>query len=258
MNKKAININYFELGLSALTNALNYLKRFNKNNLDSEFVPELPREIKSNIDFELNAIITNTLKESYLSIISEENQDNIDFFENQEKVWIVDPLDGTLNFMRGLPFSTVSISLFSGVNPLLSFIGVIPGYKIAMINKNGQAIYAGSEIEVSKINKFDESVLCTGIPSRQELNSKENLIFINNFKKFNKVRMLGSASYSLLQLAKGNVDYYYEREIMIWDIAAGIAIVKAAGGHYKLSKGLNKNSLIVSANNAKLQNLYDN
>ena len=125
-----------------------------------------------------------------------------------------------------------------------------------MINKNGQAIYAGSEIEVSKISKLDKSILCTGIPSRQKLDSQEILFFIENFKKFNKVRMLGSASYSLLQLAKGTIDYYYEREIMIWDIAAGIAIVKAAGGDYKLSKGFNKNSLIVSANNSKLKN-YD-
>ena len=112
MTKKSKSINYFDLGLNAINNALSYLKSVNKNNLDSEFVLELPREIKSNIDFELNRIIINTLKETGLSIISEENQDNIDFFENQEKVWIIDPLDGTFNFLRGLPFSTVSIALF--------------------------------------------------------------------------------------------------------------------------------------------------
>ena len=67
--------------------------------------------------------------------------------------------------------------------------------------------------------------------------------------------MLGSASYSLLQLAKGSVDAYYEREIMIWDVAAGLGLVNAAGGDFEFYEGKQKNSLIVSANNSKIDHL---
>ena len=67
--------------------------------------------------------------------------------------------------------------------------------------------------------------------------------------------MFGSASYSLLQLAKGSVDAYYEREIMVWDVAAGLGLVNAAGGDFKLYEGKYKNSLIVSANNSKIKHI---
>ena len=247
---------YFQIGLNSINQALSYLKDIDFKKTKNHFLPDLKKELKSSIDLELNEIIISNLKNTNIPILSEEsNQHNINFSEHDGKLWIIDPLDGTFNFVRGLPFSTVSIALYSGKTPLFSFVGIIPGFKLGFINLDGKAVFDNKQISVSSIKKKDEAVICTGIPSRQIINKKEKEIFLTNFVTFSKVRMLGSASYSLLQLAKGSVDAYYEREIMIWDVAAGLGLVNAAGGNFEFYEGKQKNSLIVSANNSKIDHL---
>ena len=91
-------------------------------------------------------------------------------------------------------------------------------------------------INVSSIKDTKKGVLCTGFPSRFEFNSKTILEQIHLMQSFNKVRMLGSASQSLLQVAQGSVEAYVESNIMIWDVAAGIAIVEGAGGEFRINK----------------------
>ena len=73
--------------------------------------------------------------------------------------------------------------------------------------------------------------------------------FINNVKNYKKIRLLGSAAMSLSFVACGKVDAYFEEDIMIWDVAAGLAIVKAAGGQVNFTNGRLNNSLIVRATN---------
>ena len=99
------------------------------------------------------------------------------------------------------------------------------------------------------MNSFSDAVLCTGFPVNYSY-SKDNVNnFVINVQNYKKIRLFGSAAMSLSFVACGRVDAYIEDDIMIWDVAAGIAIVKAAGGQVNFTNGRLNNSLIVRATN---------
>ena len=96
-------------------------------------------------------------------------------------------------------------------------------------------------------------MLCTGFPVNFSY-SRDNIDnFVSNVLKYKKIRLLGSAAMSLSYVASGIVDAYIEKDIMVWDVAAGIAIVEAAGGVVDFAFGSKNNSLIVKASNNLLQ-----
>jgi myo-inositol-1(or 4)-monophosphatase len=99
----------------------------------------------------------------------------------------------------------------------------------------------------------EEGILFTGIPARFDFNSTQSVFTFNEMiRKFRKVRMIGAASISLLQVAKGAGDAYFEDDIMLWDVAAGISIVEGAGGTVSFFSKIQKYSLQVKASNSSL------
>ena len=171
--------------------------------------------------------------------------------ENQYN-WILDPLDGSYNYYRNIPIYCISLSLWYGIKPVL---GVI-------FDLNQQDIYHGiigedaykndSKISVSKTKKRSDSVLATGFPVNFSYTDSNIESFLDKIKNFKKIRLIGSAAMSLAYLACGKFDAYHEKDIMIWDVSAGIAIVESAGGEVKFKKGRLKNSLYVEATNSCL------
>ena len=232
-----------------VSEALDYLINFEKNKkINFKRDKKFHKEIKSNIDEELNNIIYNGLKNTNISILSEEAEYKDDI-TTKEYCFIVDPLDGTVNYIRGISESSISIALYMHGKPVFGVLGIFPSKKIIWGGKLYGSFLNDKIIEVSDIEKKSDAIICSGFPSR--LHDKE-YNFINTFKQFLKVRMLGSASISLFNVAKGSVEVYYEKDIMIWDVAAGIAIVEGAGGNIKLSNGNYQNSLNVIATNGKI------
>jgi myo-inositol-1(or 4)-monophosphatase len=110
----------------------------------------------------------------------------------------------------------------------------------------------GMPIKVSDVVEESKAVLCTGFPISTDFSELALLNFVKDIQSYRKVRLIGSAALSLAYVASGRVDAYQENDIAIWDVAAGIAIVKAAGGvaHFRPSKVENK--LIVKAGNSFL------
>ena len=95
--------------------------------------------------------------------------------------------------------------------------------------------------------------MCTGLPAHMDLNdNKLTANFWSPLLTFSKVRMIGSAAMSLVNVASGKADCYIEHEIMIWDVAAGIALVEGAGGKVIYSYGSRENSMNVIATNKNL------
>ena len=145
-------------------------------------------------------------------------------------IWIVDPLDGSLNYSHGIPFFCISIALWKGNEPIL---GVIFDF-------NRNELFSGiigegswlneTAIKTSKIIKKKEAVLCTGFPIRTDFTDQGITKFVKQMQAYKKIRLLGSAALSLAYVACGRVDAYMEENIMLWDVGAGSAIVKAAGG----------------------------
>ncbi len=110
----------------------------------------------------------------------------------------------------------------------------------------------GMPIKVSDCIEENKAVLCTGFPISTDFSESGLLNFVKSIQVYKKVRLLGSAALSLAYVACGRADVYHEQDIAIWDVAAGVAIVKAAGGvaHFRPSRIANR--LIVSAANENL------
>jgi myo-inositol-1(or 4)-monophosphatase len=198
-----------------------------------KFADDLPREMKSTADYELEKIILACLAPTDLPILSEEIGELRGFY-NDGLRWVVDPLDGTVNFIRGLAPCAVSIALWSGDVPVFGVIGEFPSFRLAWGGRSFGAFIESSPIHVSTVQKSSQAILCTGFPSRFEFTNASASNFWEMASSFRKVRMLGAASLSLLKVACGAADTYFEDQIMLWDIAAGLAIIQGAGGNFRI------------------------
>jgi len=210
-------------------------------------------DIKLIEDEETENLIVNYLwKKTEIPILGEENHQETDFLKG--KVWIVDPIDGTVNFSRGIPISAVSIALWENGQPLL---GIVYDFNHDIFYSGTIGVGAfrnGKKITVSQNQNKSDSILFTGKPILSQLDDSVIKQWFGYFEEFRKVRMIGSASLSLCFVASGNGDVYTEDHIQLWDFAAGITLVQAAGGNITFEKSnKNKFSYIVKATNGQIQ-----
>jgi myo-inositol-1(or 4)-monophosphatase len=255
-----MEIDLLELSKNAVLIALNKLSELDNKNIKNYFFSqEIPRELKADADVIIENILIEKLSLSGLSIVSEENGLTKSKIDSKLR-FIVDPIDGTVNFIRGISNCSISVALFKGNMPVFGVIGSYPDGVIAWGGKDIGAFIGETPIKVSSIKNPKKGVLCTGFPSRFEFESKESLDQINLMQTFNKVRMLGSASQSLLKVAQGSVEAYTESRIMIWDVAAGIAIVEGAGGEFRINykKDYDKPLDVVASNNLIDKSVWNN
>lgn len=170
----------------------------------------------------------------------------------EETVWIVDPLDGSFNYLQKIPFCCVAIALVIKGEPKLGVIYDFNHDEIFSGLIGDGAWLNGEPIQVSKITDTQQGVLNTGFPSRT--NYQEALAEIMQLgQNFRKVRMLGSAALAMAYVAAGRAEVYQERGTMFWDVAAGCAIVKAAGGQYTLTGDIFTSPLHAVAGNGKIK-----
>ena len=166
--------------------------------------------------------------------------------------WVVDPLDGSVNFARGIPLSAISIGLVDGDEPVLGVtLDPLRGELFAGIVGEG-AWLDGAPIRTSEVATPREAVLCTGFPAASDFSSDAVASFVQAVQTFRKVRLLGSAALSLAWVACGRADAYAERDIRLWDVAAGLALVRAAGGAVSAEPGREALTRMVRATNGRL------
>ncbi len=247
MDKKLINI-----VKEVILNCLDIKKKYQNKNKKYYYDKNLKKEIKSDIDIKIEKLILNVLKKTNINILSEE-KGFIKLNSISEKFWVLDPIDGTFNYIHNIGPSSISLALIDNNQPIFGIIGLYPEMKIVYGGKTIDSYYNNKKISVSNNSDTKKSVLFTGFPSRFSFKSKSFVLYKKLFSKFKKVRMIGSASYSIFNVAIGKADYYYEDSIMIWDVAAALAILQGAGGDFKIIKK-NKSKLIcVHAFNRKLK-----
>jgi len=218
-----------------------------------EIEKDLERDVKILGDRKLERLIVERLlEESVYPVLSEEAGFTNESEDREGYWWIVDPLDGSLNFSRGIPISCISIGFWKGFEPVL---GVVYDFNRKEIFSGvvGEGAWVnGSPIRVSEVAEKRNAVLCTGFPVGTDFSEKALLSFVRRVKEFKKVRLLGSAAISLAYVACGKADVYMENDIKIWDVAAGLALVKAAGGVVQYSRTDLENGLKVKASNKLL------
>ena len=214
---------------------------------------ELARDVKLSADREAEARILDVLRaRSDVDILSEECGAVKAKGALRRLRWVVDPLDGSLNYLHGIPFCGVSVGLWDGQEPVLGAVYDFT-HEEMFTGMVGQGAWLnGRPIHASDVARRERAILATGFPvsttfSRQALGS-----FIEQVRAYKKVRLLGSAAVSLCYVAAGRVDAYLERDIQLWDVAAGLAIVRGAGGRIAWKASRKPGMLTVYAGNTRL------
>ncbi len=179
-----------------------------------------PSDFVTNADLKAEKIIVEELakaKRDY-SIISEESENEIS--NDKNNTWIIDPIDGTTNFLHGVPHFAISIALKSN-NEIVSGLIYDPiKDEMFYAEKNNGAYLNNQRIRVSNKKKIDNCLFATGGNNIEQI----------KFKKNATLRRTGSAALDMAYVAAGKFDGYFQKNLKIWDIASGIILVKEAGG----------------------------
>ena len=175
-----------------------------------------PNDFVTNSDIKTEKIIIDELKKAKpnFSIISEEN--GIEINKDEKNTWLIDPIDGTINFLHGIPHFAISIALKSD-NEIVSGIIFDPiKNELFFAEKDNGAYFNNQRIRVSRKNEINDCLFVTG----GKIKIEPNLTY----------RRSGCAALDMAYVASGRYDGYFQNNLKIWDIAAGIILIKEAGG----------------------------
>ncbi len=201
-----------------------------------------PSDFVTNSDLKVEKIIIEELKKAKpnYSIICEEN--GIEKNKDKENTWIIDPIDGTVNFLHGVPHFAISIALKSK-NEIISGVTFDPiKNEIFYAEKDNGAFFNNRRMKVSKKDKINDCLFVTGGKIKNELDLP--------------YRKSGCAALDMAYVAAGRYDGYFQHDLNLWDIAAGIVLIKEAGGTLnEIDLSNNKNIKIIASStdiNSKL------
>lgn len=148
----------------------------------------------------------------------------------QALTWIVDPLDGTTNFIHSMPPYAVSIGLVENDRELLGVVYEVKADEMFSATCQSDALCNGQVLHASPCNRLARALIATGFPFREYSKMHQYFATLDYFMRHSHgVRRLGSAATDLAYLAAGRVDAFYEYGLKPWDVAAGIVIAKQAG-----------------------------
>ena len=211
----------------AATKAGIFLKE-NKHNLN-EILSSTSKDIKLEADIRAEKIIIDYISsKSDIKVLAEESGMSSNKFS--KNIWVIDPLDGTANYARDIPLCCVSIALISDLKPVIGVIYDIYNDDLYEGTINTKARLNGNGINVSTVTQSNEGILITGLPNDTDYSNDAMFRMIKNFQDWRKVRMIGSAALASAYVASSKADLYIENQSYLWDVAAGAAIVNAAGG----------------------------
>jgi myo-inositol-1(or 4)-monophosphatase len=191
---------------------------------------------KSN-DIDLVTKVDKLCEEKIREIILQAHPDQVVLGEeggqsegNASHRWIVDPLDGTVNYAHGFPFYSVSIGL--EIDGVMEVGVVIDSVRNEMFTatRGGGAFCNGTQISVSSEATLKKCLLATGFPYEDEGLKKNLEVFARVHQKVRAIRRPGSAALDLCYVACGRIDGFWELKLSAWDVAAGMLLVQEAGG----------------------------
>jgi len=195
-----------------------------------------PTDFVTNSDLKTEKIIIDELRKAKpnYSIISEES--GVESNKDKKNTWIIDPIDGTVNFLHGIPHFAISIALKSN-NEIISGLIFDPiKNEMFFAEKDNGAFFNNHRIRVSKKNQIDDCLFVTG----GKMKNEPDLPY----------RKSGCAALDMAYVASGRYDGYFQHNLNLWDIAAGIILVKEAGGVLnEIDLSINNNLKIIASSN---------
>ncbi len=229
MNLEKITQEVVELSRKTALFVQKVTANFNKNSIEHKGLNDLVSHVDKQTEEKLVAGLKNILPEA--GFIAEEG--SAELSDNQRYTWIIDPVDGTTNYVHGLPVFAISIALYdTQTQELLS--GVVHEINRAesfYAWKNGGAFLNEKPIRVSETKHLKDSLLATGFPYYDfDLMEKYIIILKELMKGSHGLRRMGAASVDLVYTACGRFEGFFEYNLKPWDVAAGALIVQEAGG----------------------------
>ena len=217
---------------------------------------ETPHDIKLELDVRCQKLIERMLHRVYpkVSLLGEEGESRA---VTTQQRWVVDPIDGTVNYAHGMPHACVSIALQTRSDhgaldsDYVSLVGVVYDPftdELWTAIRGGPARLNGRIIHVSQRRTLGQAVVSIGF-SKSKVNLERSLPFLCYLsRRARKVRIMGSAALALCYVATGRFDGYVERRISLWDVAAGGLIVECAGGEFRTKpiRGYHRYSMVAS------------
>ena len=201
-----------------------------------------PKDFVTNSDLKTEKIIIDELKKARpnYSILSEEK--GVENNKDKNNTWIIDPIDGTINYLHGIPHFAISIALKSYDQIIAGLIYDPIKDEMFYAEKNNGTYLNNQRIKVSKRSKIEDCLFVAGDK-------------INHDKELN-VRKSGCAALDMAYVAAGRYDGYYQKDLNLWDVAAGIIIVKEAGGILNEINLTKINEVKIIASNNSINNKF--
>jgi len=188
-------------------------------------------DIKLELDVRCQALIEKTLAIAFpqIPVLGEEG-DTGDV--NAEYRWVIDPIDGTVNYAYGIPHAGVSIALQHRGKSVVGVIYDPFADELWTTTKGEPTRLNGKVVCVSKRSKVEDTIIAMGFSKSKENLEKSLPHLIRISRRAKKIRIMGSAALELAWVAGGRFDAYIERTINLWDVAAGMLLVENAGGEF--------------------------
>lgn len=199
---------------------------FDANAIEYKGLNDLVSYVDKNAEKQIVKNLTKILPEA--GFITEEETENV---KGKTYTWIIDPLDGTTNFIHGIPTYSISIALYEEDQPVIGVVYEINRGEMFSAYKGGGAYLNNKPIYVSKNNNLSKCLLATGFPYYQFDKQPEYIkLFTEMMQKCHGLRRIGSAAVDLAYVACGRFDAYFEYNLNSYDVAAGAYLVQQAGG----------------------------
>lgn len=234
MNLAALEKNVIELSLEVgsfmSTEFENFdLSKIEQKGSSSNLVSYVDKESERRLVERLSKLLPGS------GFIAEEGTDKTG---TNEYRWIIDPLDGTTNYLHGLPLYAISIGLQRNEQTILGLVYDVSHKECYHAIEGEQARCNGKEIKISSVKTLEESLLATGFPYYHSEKKEDYLEIIKVFlESTHGIRRLGSAAIDLAYVACGRLEGFFEYSLKAWDVAGGAFIVQQAGGTVSDFKG---------------------
>jgi myo-inositol-1(or 4)-monophosphatase len=208
-------------------------------------------DVKLELDVRCQKVIEKILRAAFpeIPLLGEEGDSGDVNFEYR---WVVDPIDGTVNYFFGIPHAAVSIALQRHARTIIGVIFDPFTGELWTATRGGRTKLNGRIVRASNHSRLSDAVIAMGFSKSKE-NLEKSLPHLNRLARgAKKIRIMGSAALELAYVASGRLDVYIERTINLWDIAAGGLMVECSGGEMFL-KHLPDGRIRMCADNGKLR-----
>ncbi|GAA2007460.1 inositol monophosphatase family protein [Catenulispora subtropica] len=197
-------------------------------------------DLVTGTDLRVERLVRSWLKATHAdhAIVGEEGG-GLEDMDLSRPTWFIDPVDGTTNFVRGIPHCACSLAFWDGQRLVLGVVADVARRRIYWAEAGRGAYEGRRRLRASPVCRLDRAVLATGFPPTRAFDPDDNLAeFSAVFRRSCDVRRTGSAAIDLAWVAAGRLDCYWEQRCGPWDWAAGVLFVREAGGKATTYAGL--------------------